>query len=87
MKLQQYQGAMTVGGREKIGLVNISFGKNRATVSFKLPGERPTRLASFSKSQWLDQDDVNSTLRGKGLLWRRTVSEIEYISRSQRGTR
>lgn len=84
MKLHQYQGAMMVGGREKIGLVNISFGKNRATVSFELPGERPTRLASFSKSQWLDQDGVNASLRSKGLLWRRTVSEIEYTSRAQR---
>lgn len=75
---------MTVGGREKVGLVNISFGKSRATVSFELPGERPSRLASFSKSQWLDQDGVNTTLRGKGLLWRRTVSEVEYASRAQR---
>lgn len=81
MKLHQYQGAMTIGGREQIGLVNISFAKNRATISFELPGERPKRLASFSKSQWLNQDGVNTALRGKGLLWRRTVSEIEYASR------
>jgi|GEM_PF-796862 hypothetical protein len=86
MRLHQYQGAMTVGGREKIGLVNISFGRNRATVSFELPGERPVRLASFSKSQWIDQDGVNASLRGKGLLWRRSVSEIEYASRAQRIT-
>lgn len=84
MKLHQYQAAITTGGSERIGLVNISFGKSRATVSFEAPGERPTRLASFSKSQWIDQDGVNSTLRGKGLLWRRSVSEVEYAERAKR---
>ena len=81
MKMHQYQGVMNVGGKEVMGLLHVSYGKNRATVQFEVPGERPKRLASFSKSQWLDQDGVNTKLRGLGLLWHRTVSEIEYAER------
>lgn len=82
MKTHHYQGVMNVGGREAMGLVHITFGKNRATITFKKDGQsRAQRLATFSKSQWLDQDRVNTELRGRGLLWHRTVSELEYAER------
>lgn len=79
MNLHQYQAAMTIGhGKEIMGLLNISFGKNRATVKFEVPGERPKRIASFSKTKWLDQENVNTELRARGILWHRSVSEAEY---------
>lgn len=83
MNTHHYQGVMNVGGREAMGLVHITFGKNRATVTFQENGQdRKKRVASFSKTQWLDQDGVNTELRARGILWHRTVSELEYAKRA-----
>ncbi|MFZ5535688.1 MAG: hypothetical protein ACOY3M_06075 [Patescibacteria group bacterium] len=78
----QYQGAMSIQGKERIGIVHISMNKGRATVTFEAEGIRPQRLGTFSKSQWMDQNEVNVELRGKGLLWRRTVTEETYARRA-----
>lgn len=78
----QYQGAMSTQGKERIGIVHISMNKGRATVTFEAEGIRPQRLGTFSKSQWMDQNEVNVELRGKGLLWRRTVTEETYARRA-----
>lgn len=78
----QYQGAMSLQGKERIGIVQISMNKGRATVTFEAEGIRPQRLGTFSKSQWMNQNEVNADLRGKGLLWRRTVTEETYARRA-----
>jgi len=83
MKTHQYQGVMNVGGKEVMGLLHVSFGKNRATITFKENGQdRAKRVATFSKTKWLDQDEVNTELRARGLLWHRSVSELEYAKRA-----
>lgn len=74
-------GYMSPSGKAEFGILTIENRPKAVTVTLITEGLRPQRLGTFSHNQWLDQDNVNKELRGKGLLWRRTQTESHYAQR------
>ena len=80
--ISQYQAGFAETHEAVVGLIEVQETGDLVTVS-RVAQPAPQRMAIFPRSIWTSTDEtvktnVRKTLRRRGLLWSRTVSEKDY---------